>query len=300
MTSDEAIAKIAHVYEVIRKNAGKVIVLRTNRTLTFAAGYPHRHVQIVLRLYQSPAEVLLGFDLDSVGVGYDGDRVWALPRTRRALNYRYNIADPSRQTYRTTSYEYRLWKYRLHYFVTLITIISKRGFAVAVPGFKRSYVNSEIYLKRYKDLNGFAKLLFLEERDYQLGVLRLYDGSKIQWKRALTNIAGVKGWFERNGFAIKRDLLTEDSMSLLDHEVVGHVIDYNNGILLPFTPITDTDSIYHRLLSRAKSCVDMEKHNKLKDQKDLQYKLDPDSFNVKAQKKFLEGLVKLHLHLLDI
>ena len=42
MTSDEAIAKIAHIYEVILKNAGKVVVLRTNRTLTFAAGYPHR------------------------------------------------------------------------------------------------------------------------------------------------------------------------------------------------------------------------------------------------------------------
>jgi hypothetical protein len=67
----------------------------------------------------------LGFDLDCVGVGYDGNNVWALPRARRAINYRLNIADPTRQTFRTTSYEYRLWKY------------SKRGFAVGIPGFRR-------------------------------------------------------------------------------------------------------------------------------------------------------------------
>lgn len=113
LTAEEAIKKIETIQETILENVVEgTVVLRTNRTLTIAAGYPHRHIQIVLRLYQSPAEVLLGFDLDCVGVGYDGTDVWALPRTRRALNYRLNIADPSRQTYRTTSYEYRLWKYR--------------------------------------------------------------------------------------------------------------------------------------------------------------------------------------------
>ena len=39
-------------------------------------------VQIVLRLYDSPTEVLLGFDVDCCCVGYDGQHVWALPRVR--------------------------------------------------------------------------------------------------------------------------------------------------------------------------------------------------------------------------
>ena len=75
-------------------------------------------------------------------------------------------------------------------------------------------------------------------------------------------------------------------MTLLDQEVVGHVIDYNNGVLLPFTPITDTDSIYNRLLSRAKSCVDVEKHKQIREEKEAKFKLDPDSYNMKEEKQW--------------
>ena len=35
----------------------------------------HRRVQIILRLYSSPAEVLMGFDIDSCCVAYDGTSV---------------------------------------------------------------------------------------------------------------------------------------------------------------------------------------------------------------------------------
>jgi hypothetical protein len=128
--------KIKEIHEVMLAKRKKTTCIRTSRTLTICSDY-ERHVQIVLRLYSIPAEVrsllycelnwqvLLGFDLDCVAVGFDGENVWALPRARRAFNYRYNITDPTRQTFRTTSYEYRLYKY------------SKRGFAIAVPGFKR-------------------------------------------------------------------------------------------------------------------------------------------------------------------
>jgi len=79
----------------------------------------HRHIQIVLRLYSSPAEILMGFDIDSCCVGFDGETVWALPRCRRAILKGYNLVDLTR---RSLTYEIRLLKY------------SKRGFAVAVPG----------------------------------------------------------------------------------------------------------------------------------------------------------------------
>jgi len=44
-------------------------------SVTLVGLFPHRHVQVVLRIYRSPAEVLMGFDLDSACVGYDGTRV---------------------------------------------------------------------------------------------------------------------------------------------------------------------------------------------------------------------------------
>jgi hypothetical protein len=71
-------------------------------------------VQVVLRLYSNPAEVLMGFDLDSccvayTGAGADGQpHVWALPRARRALNLRCNVVDPERQS---LTFESRLIKY---------------------------------------------------------------------------------------------------------------------------------------------------------------------------------------------
>jgi hypothetical protein len=44
-----------------------------------------RDIQVVLRLYHDPAEVLLGFDIDSCCVGYNGTHVYCLPRWQRAI-----------------------------------------------------------------------------------------------------------------------------------------------------------------------------------------------------------------------
>lgn len=39
-----------------------------------------RPVQIVLRLYQSPAEILTGFDIDAACCGYDGECIFQVLR----------------------------------------------------------------------------------------------------------------------------------------------------------------------------------------------------------------------------
>jgi hypothetical protein len=57
-----------------------VEVVRTGNAVTILAPYPYRHVQVVLRIYKSPAEVIMGFDIDACALAYDGTRVWALPR----------------------------------------------------------------------------------------------------------------------------------------------------------------------------------------------------------------------------
>ncbi|WIA21882.1 hypothetical protein OEZ85_004256 [Tetradesmus obliquus] len=103
---------------------------------------------VVLRIYSCPAEVLMGFDIDSCCGAYDGSRVYVTPRARRALNRRQNLADPGRLS---PSYESRLAKY------------ARRGFRVAVPGFPgRCSIDSSIYLQPFKELQGLARLLRLE------------------------------------------------------------------------------------------------------------------------------------------
>ncbi|KAG8845631.1 hypothetical protein FRB96_002317 [Tulasnella sp. 330] len=65
-------------------------------------------VIIVLRLYQSPAEILAGFDVDSSCVAFDGRHVLAIPRAAMAL---LTQSDQVATDRRSPSYEVRLTKY---------------------------------------------------------------------------------------------------------------------------------------------------------------------------------------------
>lgn len=94
-----------------------------------AAQYPYRAIQIVLRLYRSPAEVLAGFDVDAPCCAYDGKRVWANPRAIVAVLRQCNTVDMTR---RSPSYEVRLAKY------------SSRGFEIHVPGLKRGDIDPTV------------------------------------------------------------------------------------------------------------------------------------------------------------
>ncbi len=67
-----------------------VIAFRTKHTITLVSQFPHKHIQIVTRLYRSPAEVLLGFDVDACAVAFDGAAVLMAPRAHFALVSQYN------------------------------------------------------------------------------------------------------------------------------------------------------------------------------------------------------------------
>ena len=94
-----------------------------------AAQYPYRCIQIVLRLYRSPAEVLAGFDVDAPCCAYDGARVWASPRALVAMMRQCNTIDV---TSRSPSYEVRLAKY------------ATRNFEVYVPALRRADVDPTV------------------------------------------------------------------------------------------------------------------------------------------------------------
>ena len=95
-------------------------VVRTVHAITFERCWPNRHVQVVLKLFDSPQQCLSSFDIDCCAVGFDGAEVFCLPRARAAINRAVNFVDPLRVS---PTYDFRLWKY------------SQRGFGVCIPGF---------------------------------------------------------------------------------------------------------------------------------------------------------------------
>ena len=111
MTEEAARAKIKRLHAAISRASRIQSIVRTHNTVTLCRAWPHRHVQIILRLYSSPAEILCGFDLDCCAVGWDGKELLALPRARLAINRAANVVDPTRES---PSYAERLRKVRIY------------------------------------------------------------------------------------------------------------------------------------------------------------------------------------------
>lgn len=103
LDEEQANQKLREIYDVIIRNTrGRGDVIRTHRAITILNPYPYRHIQVrssedrslllylpwqvILRLYRTPAEVLLGFDIDSCCVGYDGTDVWCMERSTFSRN----------------------------------------------------------------------------------------------------------------------------------------------------------------------------------------------------------------------
>ncbi|PPQ86286.1 hypothetical protein CVT25_005507, partial [Psilocybe cyanescens] len=130
MAPDQAEVKIKEIYEAVRDSVPwDVTCIRTKHTVSIHSQYPHRSVQIVLRLYQSPAEILAGFDIDAPCCAYDGNRVWANPRAVVALMRQCNTVEMTR---RSPSYEVRLAKY------------SQRSLEIYVPALERSNIDPTV------------------------------------------------------------------------------------------------------------------------------------------------------------
>lgn len=157
LDQEDADKKIYEIIQIVEKNlissssdltCNKPLIVHNTNSITLIRGFPHRNIQIVLRLYKSPAEILLGFDVDSCCIGFDGKQVWVTPRSQRAINKRYNLINTTR---RSTTYEYRLWKY------------SKRGFGVCIPSLDGSKVDVKKILNN-PNASGLAKLILYQSQ----------------------------------------------------------------------------------------------------------------------------------------
>ncbi|KAF7971547.1 hypothetical protein HWV62_20866 [Athelia sp. TMB] len=161
LSPEQAEAKIIAIYAAVCCSAPSnvdIVCVRNKHTVSIYSQYPRRVIQIVLRLYQSPAEVLAGFDIDASCCAYDGNRVWASPRAIIALMRQCNTVDMTR---RSPSYEFRLAKY------------SKRGFEVYVPSLRRSDIDHRIYGRSVSSVAGLARLLILESLENPFLAIRL-------------------------------------------------------------------------------------------------------------------------------
>lgn len=137
LTEEQAIEKIKHIEDKIRNTIlYETTTIRTKNTITIASQYPTRHVQIVLRIYHSVAEILTGFDVDCSCAAYDGRQVYASPRAIASYITQTNQIDLTR---RSPSYENRLSKY------------SHRGFEVFWPQLDRSKVDPVCTLGTWSD-----------------------------------------------------------------------------------------------------------------------------------------------------
>ncbi|EKM59033.1 uncharacterized protein PHACADRAFT_205211 [Phanerochaete carnosa HHB-10118-sp] len=149
LTPEQAEVKINSIYEAVRDSIPwDVTCIRTKHTVSIHSQYPYRAVQIVLRLYQSPAEILAGFDVDAPCCAFDGEHVWANPRAIVAMMRQCNTTDITR---RSPSYEVRLTKY------------SSRDFEVYVSQLNRADIDPTIFERSIVRIQGLARLLVLEK-----------------------------------------------------------------------------------------------------------------------------------------
>ncbi|EAW09002.1 ankyrin repeat protein [Aspergillus clavatus NRRL 1] len=149
LTEEQAIEKIKQIETRIKDSIlSETSTIRTKNAITIVSQYPTRHVQIVLRIYKSIAEILTGFDVDCSCAAYDGQQVYMAPRAVGAFVTQINQVDLTR---RSPSYENRLSKY------------ARRGFEVFWPMLDRSQIDPTIFERSFTRTVGLARLLVLEK-----------------------------------------------------------------------------------------------------------------------------------------
>ena len=192
LDAEQAKAKIQEIHAAITETSHRPpLVIVNGHAVTFYREFPNRSIQVITRLYKSPSEVLLGFDVDSCCVGFDGERVLCAPRTVRAFNTRCNFVDMSR---RSLSYESRLFKY------------AKRNFACIIPDIERSEINPNVSdlatISRPYNLKGMQKLLMHEQsfndfREPNCNCLNMLRGLKEETDDGLIHQYGPS-WHDAN------------------------------------------------------------------------------------------------------
>ena len=159
-------------------------LVRSERALTFVVESKEYNycppIQIVLRLYSHPSEILLGFDLPCVRLCFDGRNFYMLRSCHNAILNGYNLATGF-QPFRTGNYEWRLVKYL------------KRGFNIRVQDWNPERITPQIFnATNASDLTGLAKLLYILKHhvgDYRTATDKYADGTYDPLSTLLNDLA---------------------------------------------------------------------------------------------------------------
>jgi hypothetical protein len=225
LNEDQACEKIKQIERNIKDSIlSETTTIRTKNAITIASQYPTRHVQIVLRLYDSISQIITGFDVDCACAAYDGSQVYAAPRAVAAFVTQINTIDLTR---RSPSYENRLSKY------------SRRGFEVHWPLLDRTRIDPTIFERSFGRTQGLARLLILEklpktaDRDSYMDQRRAERGRPALHRNCRNQF--------RMGGNIK-DQEEDDVAEWVDEEEVAsyHTMTVPYGKCFIFTQRTDT------------------------------------------------------------
>jgi len=182
LNEEQALEKIKQIERNVKDSIlHETTTIRTKNAITIASQYPTRHIQIVLRLYDSVSQIITGFDVDSACVAYDGKQVYAAPRAITAFITQCNTIDLTR---RSPSYENRLSKY------------SHRGFEAHWPLLDRSRIDPTIFERSFGRTQGLARLLILEklpksaDRDSYMDQRRAERGRPTLYRRNQHRMGG--------------------------------------------------------------------------------------------------------------
>ncbi|KIO24997.1 hypothetical protein M407DRAFT_211280 [Tulasnella calospora MUT 4182] len=213
LTPQEAEKKCLDIYDAVRNSVPwDVCAIRTKNAVSIHCQYPCRPVQIVLRIYKSPAEILAGFDVDSACVAFDGNRVLAAPRAILALMIQCNQVAMDR---RSPSYEVRLAKY------------AARGFEIHIPNLCREDIDPTIFERALTRVSGLARLLVLEK----LASKEARDGYLDQ-RRQMRGRPEISRHQMRRNRRLNGDLKSAAEfagLEMSDYDVIFH-IPYGPGI----------------------------------------------------------------------
>lgn len=243
LNEEDGKRKLLEIYEAVCQACPHTVVcFRSAHAVTLVSQYPFRHIQIVLRLYSSPYEVLAGFDVDSCTVGFDGHMVYADARAHHALVTRRNTIDVTR---RSPSYEMRLAKY------------GERGFEIQLTNLNRANVDPGIFERPWRSLEGLAKLLVLERLRTPTQRNQFFEMQKLMREGGLAESKPLYQYFSaRRRSRMNRKFYGRDEDKVQERleEKLGGAAEVSNysTIFLPWAPDITAETTMRLMVKKDK------------------------------------------------
>ena len=194
-------------------------------------------LQFIPRLYNSITQVLIGLDIDSCCVAFDGKKFYGTERFQRCVETNSIIVDPDRQS---QSYAFRLHKYM------------KRGYNIKIPGFYPNKIKAKnTGVGLFKILNALLSPTVKIKSDYE-NIMETKLMSYLDMAQFIRKILSKAHKNQKITIPIiisdtLEDLFVNSTRALrcerdsIDMNIISHnVSDFNLITIDPTTQLTDS------------------------------------------------------------